>query len=972
MLMRWLSIAAGIFPARQRRQRRARQRRQFFRPRLESLEGRRLLAIVGNSTEWMLDETYEPTSLIVQFREGESQTSSLAAYLAGASLGEEWAIVPGMREVHLNPGFGVEEALEAYENDPNVLYAEPDYRVQLNFIPNDPFFASEQWPLDNVGQAGGFAGSDISAIEAWDVETGDPSVVVAVIDTGVDYTHPDLAPNMWENPGEIPNNKKDDDSNGYVDDVYGYNFADNNGDPMDDYFHGTHVAGTIAAVMDNGIGIAGVAPNVKIMALKFLDQDGGGITSDAIRALNYAVAEGVTISNNSWGGGSFSSSFQTALNNAASQGHIFVAAAGNNGDNNDTRPFYPANYTSSSVVSVAATDPGDYPASFSNYGKKTVDIAAPGVGIYSTLPMNRTAGMIDYGLNAEYGLLSGTSMATPHVTGVIALVMSQHPEWTSAEVIQQVLSTGDPVDDLGLITVTGGRLNAAAALGVVPVDSTPPRVISADPTGAIAGPVNHARIRFSERMNPETFDLDDIVSFEGPNGTIVASGISPVPGQATKYDIVFEPQTTPGAYSLVLGPHISDMVGLEIDQDGDTVGGIDGADDFSTGFTIVNTEVFSSLDVPKAISGLSVFTSTLEVEQNLSIEDVNVSLNLTYPRVGNLNVWLTSPAGTTVYLSRRHGGANPNFTDTVFDDEAPQSITSGQTPFTGSFQPDDSLAALDGETAFGTWQLSVQNMTTRSRLGTLNSWSLNITTNDSSTAGDGDGNGDGDSGDADGNGQNDRPQPADDFVSGLQGSPVAITAARLLGNDYEPDGDELSIVSVDNPSGGNVYLNPDGSITFEPEVGGLASGSFSYTVYDGVWISSAIVYVEVLSTFELHNYDNPADVDNDTVISANDVISIINFINAHGSTPVEKIRAGGVVTMYFDVVADNYIAADDCVAVINFINSQSKAKSVVEAEGEAGSSLSVATNGAAMSDAAVDACLLDFVMNSSTDGKRNR
>jgi hypothetical protein len=165
MLMRWLSIAAGFMPGRQMSRRRARPRVRLHRPRLEPLEGRRLLSVAGSSGEFSLDESYEPTSLIVQFRDGESQTSSLAAYLAGAKLGEEWAIVPGMREVHLNPGFDVDEALAAYENDPNVLYAEPDYRVQLNFVPNDPFFASEQWPLHNEGQAGGFEGSDISALE---------------------------------------------------------------------------------------------------------------------------------------------------------------------------------------------------------------------------------------------------------------------------------------------------------------------------------------------------------------------------------------------------------------------------------------------------------------------------------------------------------------------------------------------------------------------------------------------------------------------------------------------------------------------------------------------------------------------------------------------------------------------------------------------------------------------------------------
>jgi subtilisin family serine protease len=210
---------------------------------------------------------------------------------------------------------------------------------------------------------------------------------------------------------------------------------------MDDHFHGTHVAGTIGAVGNNGVGISGVNWHVQIMALKFLDASGGGYTSDAIAALNYAVANGAVVSNNSWGGGGFSSAFQTAIQNAANQGHIFVAAAGNDGWNNDDDPFYPAGYNVDNVISVAATDNRDALAYFSNYGVESVDLAAPGVGIYSTFPTRMTNAMREEGFSTNYETISGTSMATPHVAGVAALYLETNPSATPAEVSNAIVSS---------------------------------------------------------------------------------------------------------------------------------------------------------------------------------------------------------------------------------------------------------------------------------------------------------------------------------------------------------------------------------------------------------------------------------------------------------------------------------------------------------------------------------------------------
>lgn len=293
-----------------------------------------------------------------------------------------------------------DRALARLRGNPSFQYVEPDQRVRTSADPNDPFYSS-QWGLPAI-----------RAPQAWERVTSSYATIVAVIDSGVDYTHQDLAANMWRNPREIPGNRIDDDRNGFVDDVYGWDFGNRDADPMDDHGHGTHVAGTIGAVGNNGVGVAGVAWSCKIMALKFLNSAGSGWTSDAILALNYAVANGARISNNSWGGGGFSQGLRDAIGAAGARSHVFVAAAGNDGRDIDTVPFYPASYPANNIVSVAATARGDVRASFSNYGERSVDIAAPGVSIYSTLPGGR------------YGYQSGTSMAAPHVTGALALATS--------------------------------------------------------------------------------------------------------------------------------------------------------------------------------------------------------------------------------------------------------------------------------------------------------------------------------------------------------------------------------------------------------------------------------------------------------------------------------------------------------------------------------------------------------------------
>ena len=334
---------------------------------------------------------------------------------------------------------------------------EPDLPIQVQKTPNDPSLW-RLYGLNNYGQSGGTTDADLDAPEAWDITTGSRDVVIGVIDSGVDINHPDLAANIWVNPGETPNNGIDDDGNGFIDDVNGWDFHDNDNTPNDGNGHGTHVAGTIGAVGNNNSGIAGVNWEVSILPLRFLGDDGSGWTSDAVAAVNYATmlkrdfGINVAATNNSWGGGGYSRTLDRAIESANDQGIMFVAAAGNQGSNNDTNPSYPTNYDAPNVISVAALNRNDNLASFSNYGTTTVDVGAPGVSIYSTLPGN------------SYGSFSGTSMAAPHVTGIVGLLNAAKPGISITEVTNAILGTVDTVQSLQGKTVSGGRVNAAAAL----------------------------------------------------------------------------------------------------------------------------------------------------------------------------------------------------------------------------------------------------------------------------------------------------------------------------------------------------------------------------------------------------------------------------------------------------------------------------------------------------------------------------
>ncbi|KKS33603.1 MAG: Peptidase S8 and S53, subtilisin, kexin, sedolisin [Parcubacteria group bacterium GW2011_GWC2_42_13] len=370
--------------------------------------------------------------------------------------------------VRLNTNDDLEKILNALNNNPSIEYAEPNYIVETALTPNDPQF-SELWSLHNTGQANGTPDADIDAPEAWNFVTAS-NLKVGIIDTGIDYSHGDLISNIWVNPGEIAGNGIDDDNNGFIDDIYGWDFINEDNDPFDDHGHGTHVAGIVGAKGDNGMGITGVNWTIKMAGLKFLGSDGAGYTSDAVQAIEYANMMGFSITNNSWGGGRYSQVLYDVISVANASGYLFVAAAGNYGINTDESAFYPAGYDLSNVISVAATDRNDQLAYFSDYGANSVDLGAPGVDIFSTAASG-TCRLCD---PTGYKILSGTSMASPHTAGAAALVWSANPTLSYLEVKNKLLNFSDFLQELENKTLSKGRLNI---YNIFDNDSTAPKAI---------------------------------------------------------------------------------------------------------------------------------------------------------------------------------------------------------------------------------------------------------------------------------------------------------------------------------------------------------------------------------------------------------------------------------------------------------------------------------------------------------------
>jgi subtilisin family serine protease/subtilisin-like proprotein convertase family protein len=623
-----------------------------------------------------------------------------------------------MYRVDLDPGTDLQKAITYYSGQPGVTMAGADEQISMEQTPNDPG-VSQQWAL-----------SAISAASAWGVTTGTGTTIVAVIDTGIDYTHPDLAANMWVNPDKTAPDK------------YGYDFANNDNDPMDDNGHGTHVAGIIGATGNNGIGVTGIDQHVKLMALKFMDANGNGYTSDAIRAIDYAISHGAKILNNSWGGNLPDAYLQAAIARAQTAGVIFVVAAGNESANDDTTISYPTEYgkTLNNVIAVAATDQNNSLASFSNYGPTSVFIGAPGNSIYSTLP------------GGGYGIKSGTSMATPMISGALALLWDLHPTWTYTQIINKLKTSVDVEPSLQGKVVSGGMLDLAKLLDAKttvpptvpvvppttppvsppPVTSPPPaaspppsssmpttdtlrwtgagaKIVSDVFSGSTASNLNTVRVVFDKRINVATF-TPSTVTLTGPNGNAIAiSAVTAVAnGSNAVFDITFATQTAAGTYTLKVGPNIWDVTAQRMDQNGN---GIDNeaGDAFNATTTLGGAAApvtpspppavppttpapgsrttYAAPGLPIAIADLRTTRIEFNVTGNMTVADLKIALNLTHARLTDLNIRLRAPDNTLITLYNRQG---TSLTNVTFD--------STTTP---------ALSSLNGKLAKGVWAIEI-------------------------------------------------------------------------------------------------------------------------------------------------------------------------------------------------------------------------------------------------------------------------
>jgi subtilisin family serine protease len=440
-----------------------------------------------------VENGYDAASLLVRYKPNTPASDKAAARaLLKGSVQHESRIVPGLEQVGLARGMTVEKALRILSKLPFVDYAHPNYRLHLDQVPPDDEYFLEQWALNNTGQASfvgaflpGSPGADIGWLEAKDVASGN-GVVVAVLDTGIDYRHTDIEANVWLNDAELNGVAGvDDDGNGYIDDVRGWDFVNEDPYPLDGHGHGTMVAGIIAAVTGNTKGIAGIMPNGQVMALKVIGDAGEGTLGDAVEAIEYALDKGVRISNSSWGYSEIlpeeladHNALFDIMQAAQASDHLFIMAAGNDGIDTDLAPHYPSSFELDNVIAVTATNNLDELAWFSSYGMSSVDIAAPGDAVISVHKL--FAGSLE-----DYAWESGTSLAAPHVTGVAGLIMELQPGLSYRQIRTRILATARPVAGLAGTSATGGIVNAMAALDGLPVTVTDLDVLPGDPANVV-------------------------------------------------------------------------------------------------------------------------------------------------------------------------------------------------------------------------------------------------------------------------------------------------------------------------------------------------------------------------------------------------------------------------------------------------------------------------------------------------------
>lgn len=593
-------------------------------------------------------------------------------------------------EITVPKGVSRDVLLKKLSQHKAISIAEPNYIIKAisterqQITPTDPRFG-ELWGLHNTGQAGGRVDADIDAPEAWEVTKGSRDTVIGIIDTGMDYNHPDLAANRWVNPGEVAGNGIDDDNNGVIDDVYGYSAFSNNGDPFDGEGHGTHVAGTIGAVGDNGVGVTGVNWNTTLLPCQFLGPDGTGSTAGAIACINYftnlKLNHGINVraTNNSWGGGGYSEALKLAIKAGNDAEILFIAAAGNSAQNADTTPHYPAGYDLPGIVAVASTDRNDNLSSFSTYGPTTVDVAAPGSAILSTLPGN------------TYGSLSGTSMATPHVAGAAGLIWSLAPHLSTAEVKQILLESGESLPALAGKILSGKRINLESALA------------AADPVPGFGLGLTPPRQEIVAGQNAVyNLAVSDIADWEGAVNLTVSSNPA-LPGLALSAS-----SAQPGQSLTLTAPTMAATPWGNYEL---TVTGTDAA----TG-ELVKTVTAALAVVPQGLQDLPFennapvaipdnnpagLTSQINVPDAATAFGVTVSVDITHTWIGDLTVKLRSPTGTEYTLHNKEGGSAQNLVKTW------------------------TLAQFNGEQVQGDWKLFVSD-TASLDTGRLNKWSLNL------------------------------------------------------------------------------------------------------------------------------------------------------------------------------------------------------------------------------------------------------
>jgi len=599
----------------------------------------------------------------------------------------------------------LDDSLAVLQATAGVEWVGFDEVMQATVLPSDP-------DLDQLWGLNGTYGID--APGAWAQTLGDPSVVVAIIDTGVDLDHPDLLANLWVNLGEIAGNGLDDDGNGYVDDIHGYDFVNDDGDPNDDNNHGTHVAGTIAAVADT-VGVVGVAPNTKIMALKFLDDKGSGFVSDAVLALTYAVNNGAQISNNSWGGGDAEAAMSTMLDTAEVANHLFVAAAGNEANDNDANPTYPASYSQANVLTVASNQSDGALSSFSNYGATSVDVVAPGSGILSSV------------VGGGYATFSGTSMAAPHVAGVAALMSAVDSNITYASIKQFLIDTATVDPRLTTVAVSGGVINAAAAVTAAS-GAGPSLSVTATETSVTEG----ATVTFTAvAADQSSVDVSTQVNWS-LDGTALGTGDTLVYSADTPGSMRIRAEVATGGFTTLV---ITTLTVTAIVRTV-TVSSPNGGEDFAVGEAVainwtsvgpvgnVDVSVISQISGSMeyaAAAGLPIIdqqttTMTINVPYSASITTLEVGLRLDHTYDGDLYITLAHPNGTTVVLANYVGGWGDNFGSgaqscsgslAVFSDGGEVAVGSGSAPFVGKFQPAEALSAFAGLDTVGDWVLSV-------------------------------------------------------------------------------------------------------------------------------------------------------------------------------------------------------------------------------------------------------------------------